>query len=345
MDMDFGDTQILTISVAAAPKVLIVDDDELARLHLQGLIAQAGFSATAVADGEAALAALSKNFTPIVITDKNMPGMDGLELCRQLRQQTYPGYIYVLLLTVDDAEQDILAGLDAGADDYLSKRTSSAQLIARLRTAQRILGLEQSLKQALNERRMMAMTDALTGTYNRRYFTRTLTRELRLAERAGTSLALLLMDIDHFKKINDRHGHAAGDQILRHLVKRLGENLPRATDWCARLGGEEFAVVLPQTSLEGAAQVAEKLRKVIAATPFQTDTGNLPVSVSIGISSVETLHERATASVDQILEQADQQLYLSKDHGRNRVSVPPRTNPIEPHATQSRPPTNERHKQ
>ena len=141
-------------------------------------------------DAPAALALLKEQFTPIVIMDRNMPGMDGLALCRLIRKQDWPGYIYILLLTVQDAEEDILAGLDAGADDYLSKRSSSAQLLARLRTARRILTLEHSLKTAVEEKRRLSLTDALTGAPNRRYFLRHLSRELKRTHRAGGHLSL-----------------------------------------------------------------------------------------------------------------------------------------------------------
>ena len=149
-------------------------------------------------------------------------------------------------LTVQAAEADILAGLDAGADDYLSKRASPAQLVARLRTAQRILSLEHSLRSVVEEKSRLATTDALTGASNRRYLMRHLARELKRVRRFGGEVAVLTLDIDHFKDVNDCHGHAVGDDVLKEFAGRIGSSLPREYDWFARTGGEEFVVVLPQ---------------------------------------------------------------------------------------------------
>lgn len=317
-----GTVQTARLAIAITPKVLLVDDDELLIEQLTAVIATAGFEVSTAASGAAALAALQMDFAPIVILDRNMPSMNGLELCTLIRQQTWPGYVYLMLLTIQDSEDDILAGLDAGADDYLSKRASPAQLVARLRTARRILSLEHSLKDLLEERQRMAMTDALTGVHNRRYFMRHLGSELKRMRRFGGELSLLALDIDHFKKVNDCYGHRAGDQVLTKFVQRIQKCLPREYDWCARVGGEEFAVVLPQTTLTGARIVAEKLRGAIAADPFATEAGTLSVTVSIGISGLEALVDRDRASVEMLLADADKYLYQSKASGRNRVTIP-----------------------
>jgi two-component system, cell cycle response regulator len=211
--------------------------------------------------------------------------------------------------------------LNAGADDYLSKRASSAQLIARLRTAQRIIGLEQALRMQLDEKSQQAMTDALTGAPNRRYFMRHLSRELKVIQRVGGPLSLLMLDIDHFKGVNDQHGHAVGDEVLQEFSRRIGGGLPRECDWFARLGGEEFAVVLPQTPLQGARVVAERLRRQIAYSGMVTSAGSLHVTVSVGISGIEALPSTEGASVDALLALADQCLYRSKQAGRDRVTT------------------------
>jgi two-component system, cell cycle response regulator len=326
MTEDFGDTTIiigLKEAVAVAPKVLIVDDDPLICERLRSLVMAAGFEVTTAASGAAALESLRKDFSPIVISDRMMPDMDGLTLCRTIRDERFESYVYVLLLTVQDAEQDILAGLDAGADDYLSKRSSSAQLIARLRTAQRILTLEHSLRTVVDEKSRLATTDTLTGASNRRYFTRHFNRELKRVQRYGGSLSLLMLDIDHFKLINDRFGHAVGDEVLQEFAKRIGAGLPRESDWFARMGGEEFVVVLPQTPLSGAQIVAEKLRANVAGTPARTLAGSVAVTVSIGVASLESLAARKVEpTIDAMLDLADRCLYEAKAAGRNRVQVP-----------------------
>jgi two-component system cell cycle response regulator len=326
MDQDFGaTTQILKVDLAIAPRVLLVDDDELVLERLQAFVAAAGFEVCTAADGAQALALLEQTFAPIVIMDLNMPQMDGLTVCRALRGRSWPGYVYIILLTSRDAEEDILTGLSAGADDYLSKRASSAQLLARLRTAQRILTLEHSLKNALAEKRQLAMTDALTGAPNRRFFMRRLSAQLERRRSIGGEVSLLVLDIDHFKQINDRHGHAAGDAVLQEFVRRMNELLRPDVDWCARIGGEEFAVVIEGATGAATGAIAERLRHSIAASPFYTPTGNITVTVSIGVSALEAIPHRAAATVESLLQVADQHLYASKQNGRNRVTLPGRS--------------------
>jgi two-component system cell cycle response regulator len=323
MDEDLGPTtQVLRLPFGAQPKVLIVDDDELVLARLQDLVAAAGFEIDTAIGGAAALACLQKSFSPVVIMDLQMPDMDGLALCRAIRDGAWPGYVYIVLLTAQDAEDDILAGLDAGADDYMSKKTSTAQLLARLRTAQRILALEQSLKEALAEKRRLTMTDALTGAPNRRYFQRRLSRELERVRRFGGELCILSLDIDRFKQINDRYGHASGDAVLQEFVRRIGQCLPRNTDWCARMGGEEFVVVLEETNLAGAKMIAERLREAIAGAPVRTRAGMISVTVSIGVSGLESATDRREINVESLMQVADACLYASKEDGRNRVTLP-----------------------
>jgi diguanylate cyclase (GGDEF)-like protein len=277
------------------------------------------FTAT---DGAAALALLRQHLMSVVVLDRNMPGLDGLELCRSIRRQTWPGYVYVILLTAHDAEKDVLLGLDAGADEYLSKRVSDAELAARLSTATRVLSLEHSLKSALDERQRMAMTDSLTGAHNRRYFMRHMRAELKRARRFGTELSLLALDVDYFKLVNDNHGHAAGDMVLQKLVKRIKNFLPRECDWCARLGGEEFAVVLPQTDLAGAAVLAEDLRKSVEELSIRLSGEVRTITVSIGVSGLQAMPVPETATAEMLLAHADRYLYKSKESGRNRVTSP-----------------------
>ena len=315
-------TQIPMIAMTRMPKVLLVDDDEIVLEHLKLMLVEAGYPVTTVTDGAAALAVMKKDFMPIVIMDCDMPSMDGLTLCRTIRKRAWSGYVYLLLFTTRDDESDILEGLNAGADDYLSKRTSDAQLIARLNTASRVLTFEHSLKRAVDDRSRIAMTDALTSVYNRRYFLMCMSTELKRSRRFGAELSLLLLDIDHFKQINDFFGHATGDDVLQQLAQQIQKCLPRDYDWCARLGGEEFVVVLPQTNLVGAKVVAEKIRIAIACMPIATNDDVHHVTVSIGVSGLQVMEGRQ-GTVSQLLADADKQLYRSKKSGRNRVCVSP----------------------
>ena len=315
-------TQIQPALVDIVPRVLLVDDDEIMAERLRQLVTAAGFEASTAANGAEALAALQREFAPIVILDRNMPGMDGLELCRAIRDGThYPGYVYIMLCTAHDTEEEILAGLNAGADDYLSKRASGAQLVARLACARRIISLEQSLKAVIEERRRMAMTDVLTGAHNRRYFMNHMRRELKRTRRFGGDLTLVVFDIDHFKHINDRYGHAAGDAVLVEFARRVQKCLPREFDWCARLGGEEFAVVLPQTDLNGGRVVAEKIRLAFASNPVAAVSGGIECTVSAGVSGLSAFADRNEVSIEQILSRADDCLYASKNSGRDQVTV------------------------
>ncbi|MET0658586.1 MAG: diguanylate cyclase [Steroidobacteraceae bacterium] len=314
--------QLMKLRLPQRASVLIVDDDPLVRERLQAVVEAAGFDAQLAPNGQVALDLLAREFVSIVLTDRDMPAMDGLAFCRTVRARQFPGYIYIMLLTVKDAEQDVLSGLDAGADDYVSKRVSPAQLIARLRTAQRILSLEQSLRSLLDEKRREATTDSLTGAHNRHYFNRHMSRELKRSQRFGGELSLLVLDIDHFKQINDRHGHGVGDEVLQGFVARLKSALPREYDWLARLGGEEFAVVLPQTDLAGATVVAEKLRLCIRDTPIRTAAGPLRITVSIGLSTPSVLPADEPRTAAALVDLADRYLYKSKAHGRDRVSAP-----------------------
>jgi two-component system cell cycle response regulator len=323
MDQEFEATTLIARpEVVLARAVLLVDDDELVLSHLSELVRTSGFEVHTASDGAAALEFIRRQFTPIVITDLDMPGMDGLALCRAIRQQKWPGYVYILVLTVHDGETDILAGLDAGADDYLSKRTSAAQLVARLHAAERILGLERALKVELEEKRRQSLTDPLTGAKNRRYFERQLQRDFKRTQRGGSPLSLLMLDIDHFKRINDQFGHAAGDAVLQELVRRVGQCLPRETDWCARVGGEEFIIVLGDTPLSGAARVAERIRQAIAGVPVATPARAISFTASIGVACFQPASNREPVSVESLLAQLDANMYRSKQEGRNRVTLP-----------------------
>jgi diguanylate cyclase (GGDEF)-like protein len=180
--------------------------------------------------------------------------------------------------------------------------------------------LEHSLRVTLEERTLWAMTDALTGVRNRRCLDLELKRELKIARRYGGDLSLVVIDVDHFKSINDQYGHAVGDDVLKELARRLEACLPRDTDWLARVGGEEFAAVLPQTKLRGAAQVAEILREGIASQPVVTREALIPVTVSLGVSGTQALAHH-DVGVEELLQRADSRLYRSKREGRDRVSV------------------------
>lgn len=316
--------QTLTLDLSSLQpelRVLIVDDDPDAREYLVTVVQEAGYETAVAASGEEALQLLAREFCPIMISDRNMPGMSGIELCERARQGSYPGYLYIFLLTAHNATEDIVSGLKAGADDYLGKGNISApELVARLGNARRIIHLEQALRRALDQKRQLANTDVLTGAYSRRYLERQLSMELDRTRRFNHPLSVLLIDIDHFKRINDRYGHAVGDDVLRATCHRMRDLLPRACDWIGRYGGEEFLAVLVDTDLNGAEVVAQRLNAGIARAPIETSGGPVPVTISIGAADTSQMLSNQL-SFSGLLHIADQCLYASKNNGRNRYTM------------------------
>jgi diguanylate cyclase (GGDEF)-like protein len=319
---DHEDTQ------AAAPhsrqlSVLVVDDDPDVSAMLEALLTNAGYRVVAARSVFMALEALAEESFPIVVIDRGLEDGDGIRLCREIRQSSSPGYVYIILLTARDSRDDVVAGLQAGADDYLSKSVSESELIARLNTASRIVRLERSLRETLSERTKVTTTDVLTGGHNRRHFVKQIGRDLDKALQTQRPLSLLVIDIDLFKPVNDRHGHVAGDELLRQLSNRVRFALPHDEDWIARIGGEEFVVVLPNTSLRNAIAIGERLRSAVHATPFHVAGVDVSITISLGAASIATLNADEEISAQALLDQADQYLYRSKLAGRNRVSAPP----------------------
>ncbi len=195
------------------------------------------------------------------------------------------------------------------------------ELIARLNTGRRILALEQSLRAANERNRILSVTDALTGAFNRRYLMDQLPREIDRCRRYGNPLSVIMGDIDHFKKVNDVHGHAAGDEVLQQFVARIQRSIRTNCDWMARIGGEEFLIVLPETDHTGAACAAEKIRSILAETPFLTRADNLQVTASFGVASTPPHGPDLTLRTETLMNIADECLYRSKQDGRNRSTA------------------------
>jgi two-component system cell cycle response regulator len=320
--IDTNDSQILLLSEPASScRVLIVDDDELVLRRLSASVVLGGYETHTATSGAAALRILTDTPCQIVLTDWHMPDMDGLALCCKLRSRENDGYIYILLVTVRSGRSDMVAGLAAGADDYVVKGATTEELLARIGVGRRITQLERSLRISNRENRRISVTDALTGVRNRRFLMKYLPRELERARHSDKPLAVLSCDIDHFKQVNDNFGHEAGDEVLQEFAKRAAGCISQATGWIARAGGEEFVLVLPETNLNEASCVADRLRQVLAADKITTRTGPLAITVSIGISVVETARELSEASVLDLLRAADQGLYVSKRSGRDRATT------------------------
>jgi diguanylate cyclase (GGDEF)-like protein len=302
-------------------RVLIVDDDDIVRAQLSALLKRAHYDVEVAASGEEAIRILDTVNCQVVLTDWQMPGMDGLALCRRVRLEHVRGYIYLMMLTVREGKQDMLLSLDAGADDYIVKGSSAEEILARMEVARRITHLECSLRLSNRENRRLAVTDPLTGACNRRYLMKYLPRELARAQRYDRPLSVLSCDIDEFKKVNDGMGHDAGDLVLQEFVRRATRCIREKSDWLARSGGDEFIIVMPETSLDGANCVAHKLRRIFARPPLVIHERPIPVTVSIGVAALETHRALSQTSAAELLRTADRALYASKQSGKDRVTA------------------------
>ncbi len=311
---DLNDT-ILShqLGAAQACRVLVVDDDELVRARLKFYLEKSKYDVVVAASGEEALQILSATHCQVVLTDWQMSDMDGLALCRLVRNSASESYVYVMMLSVRGSKQDIILGLAAGADDYVVKGAPIEEILARVEIGRRITHVEYSLRTSNRENRRLAVTDSLTGAHNLRYLMKHLPRELSRSQRYRHPLAILSCDIDGFKQVNDRFGHAVGDLVLQAFVARSSKSLRKASDWLARKGGDEFVIVLPETNLQGANLVAQKLLHAYTASPVVTHVGPVHFGVSIGVTAVEATHTLAGApGVEELLRAADHRLYDKK---------------------------------
>jgi len=301
--------------------ILIVEDDPVSRNLLQKTLRKFGYEAVAVENGRQALQKLKGNFIPVVISDWMMPEMDGIELCREIRKANLPGYVYFILVTARDKKEDLISGLEAGADDYLTKPFDRAELRARLIVAERIIKLEQSLKKANEEIRILSITDPLTHSYNRGFLMERLPQEVARAKRYNHPLALIMSDLDFFKEINDNYGHQTGDQVLKQFVEAIKGKIRQGIDWIARYGGEEFIIVVPETDLKGGAILAERLRNLVAENVFTLNQIQLKITASFGVTSWDPRKDPDNKDIETIIREADDCLYQAKKEGRNRVKT------------------------
>lgn len=306
-------TQVETYSV------LVVEDDANYRSLLRRSLENEGYKVTCCENGVEALEHLRRDFYPMVITDWMMPKMDGLELCRAIRIQGLQGYVFVMILSALGSVDDIVSGLDAGADEYLTKPFNPAELIARLNTGKRILALERDLKEAYQRIHQLSITDPLTGIYNRGYISHRFPEEIARACRYGRPLSVVMCDIDRFKKVNDTHGHQVGDKVLTAFAACLKRMIRPQIDWIVRYGGEEFLIFLPETGVKGATKMAERARQVVEAMPVPLEDGSdLRITASFGVAGFDSTPREGITS-DYLVGKADERLYEAKNQGRNRV--------------------------
>lgn len=300
---------------ATADEVLVVDDDATTRARLAFLLKKNGFLVSLAEDGEKAWGMIREHHYSLVLTDWSMPEMDGIQLTEHIREAKFPDYTYIILLTGLTEKGQVAIGLEAGADDYITKPFDSGELLARLRVGMRILGMQERMQAQQRKLEEIASRDGLTGVLNRRALEERLTEVYSYYRRRGPPLTVALMDLDHFKAVNDTYGHQAGDAVLKTVAERI-RLVIREYDSIGRYGGEEFMVLLPDTPVCAACSIAERIRRSIGEVPVSFEGRDIPVTVSIGIAVV---HQPYDGPISEIVAVADQGLYRAKSQGRNQV--------------------------
>ncbi|HTS67938.1 MAG TPA: diguanylate cyclase [Terriglobia bacterium] len=297
-------------------KILVAEDDLVTRRMLEAYLGKWGYEVLKASDGQQAWQILQHEHAPrLAILDWMMPGMDGTSVCREVRKLNLQPYTYLILLTTRGFKQDVIEGLESGADEYLTKPFDPFELKARLRSGVRIVELQDRLILAQEALREQAMRDALTGLLNRRATLDLFLAEMSRARREKTPLSLMMLDIDHFKPVNDRFGHLMGDEVLCDVARRLRVSA-RNYDLVGRFGGEEFLIVAPRCRPTDALIQAERLREAVCSHPITLKDTSLAVTISVGVA---TALEPDQLDMEALLNTADQALYRAKEAGRNRV--------------------------
>jgi diguanylate cyclase (GGDEF)-like protein len=296
--------------------MIIAEDSATSRVMLQRKLAKLGFNPQIASDGPSAWELLQAQDVPtIAILDWVMPGIEGIEICRRIRQLSRQHYIYTMLLTSKSEKREIIEGLQAGADDYMIKPLDGEELQARLMVAQRLIRFQEELFAAREELRNKASHDYLTQLLNRAGIMEVLEQELSRSRRTGETFSIILADIDHFKQINDSFGHLTGDDVLFEVASRI-KSCMRSYDSVGRYGGEEFLLVVPGCNQSGAMLVGEKIRQAICENPVRLAHIDKTITISLGVCS-----RSDEIAADVLLMQADSALYCAKKAGRNRTEM------------------------
>lgn len=303
-------------------KLLLVEDSDAQGTRIKATLERQGYDVLWAQSGIEGLKLARAERPDLIVLDVVMQDMDGLAVCRWLKMTGECRDIPIIMLTVRGELQERVEGLNIGADDYLSKPFADEELDARIFAALRVKAAEIELKKRNTELQSMlhhvealAITDPLTGLYNRRRFDDVLKREFAITKRYNTPLSCLMVDVDHFKRINDLYGHDAGDRVLCGVASRLTARL-REVDTAARFGGEEFAILLPQTPKQGAMVVAERMAALVRREHFEFEDGSASVTVSVGVAEGGDVTGN---SPEGLVKAADSALYLAKSRGRDQV--------------------------
>lgn len=305
-------------STAPNTPILIADDDQLSREMLATAVETWGYSPIKASCGIEALNILQGENAPrIAILDWMMPGADGPSICQSIRKRLTNEYQYLMLLTNRDQRKDRLAGFEAGADDFVAKPFDPEELRLRLRTGSRVVDLQDRLQAAHDALHKKATSDSLTGISNRGAILETLDREMARALRENSSIGLLVIDIDHFKQLNDNFGHPVGDVAIKHVAQCI-QSATRPYDTGGRYGGDEFVVVLPNTNAAQAATIADRIRMLIESQPLPDSLLKFQLTVSVGAFATRAIPGTTT---EELIQLADQALYQAKRLGRNQVAT------------------------
>lgn len=299
-------------------KILIAEDDPAFRQLLEEILIRWGYEVEVARDGNEAYQILLSEIAPkLAILDWKMPGIEGVEICRRIRTDAGENYTYIILLTSQQRDEDLVIGMEAGADDYIIKPFKHQELKVRLRAGRRIIELQNELLAAREILYAKATHDSLTGLLNHEEILDILDKELARSERDAVCISIIMVDLDHFKKVNDTYGHIAGDAVLRIASQKMLAMM-RLYDSIGRYGGEEFLIVLPECCLECATAFAERLRSCIDLESMDTPEGMIPVTISLGVAENSRDVRRDRHS---LVKAADTALYKAKENGRNRVEM------------------------
>ncbi len=299
-------------------KILIADDSIVSRHLLEATLRKWGYDVMVACDGAEALELLQREDAPaLIILDWMMPGMTGVEVCRRIRQRDGEPYTYILLLTSKSQKEDLIEGMEAGADDYITKPFDQNELQVRLRAGTRLVDLQAQLLKAREDLREQATKDSLTRLWNRSSILAELAREVARSEREARPLGVVIVDLDHFKNVNDTHGHLAGDAVLREASRRM-QNSIRHYDSIGRYGGEEFLILFPGCGPSESFALADRLRKQLAQAEMSVNGSSLRITASFGVT---VAMPGETCTQESLIRKADEALYAAKKAGRNRVEM------------------------
>ncbi len=301
--------------------VLVADDSPVYRKLVEQALAEDSCPVSFATSGHQAIEIFEREHPDLVITDWVMPDLTGIELCQQIRAGAQSPYTYVIILTSNAEKENVVKGLSAGADDYLTKPFHRDELLARVHVGRRLIDLHRQIEAKNRLLEELALTDPLTGLPNRRAIEGWSARQLSGAARHGFSLWAVLMDLDHFKSVNDTYGHDAGDTVLKKFGEVLRANT-RLSDICGRIGGEEFLLVLTHADEKSVRVVVERIRKHLAGERFVWNGATVQVTASFGIAGFSG---KQAPEFNQLVAQADEALYRAKDQGRNRIELVPAT--------------------